>query len=166
MCKCESMCSGERSIVPAEDVSAWCSRTGQDFARFATSLDPETHYKTIVVDYLISNPDRHGQNWGFYMDNRSGDLVSLHPLFDHNNAFHPEDMRLANGGQSLMVEGKSKRDAAKFALKRCELKILKPLKREDFLDERHRKSFLERCKTLGIQVRKLGRCVPESDPNP
>ena len=39
-----------------------------------------------VVDYLLQNTDRHDQNYGFIMDNCTGKLVSVAPLFDHNQA--------------------------------------------------------------------------------
>lgn len=40
----------------------------------------------FAVDYLIQNTDRHDQNYGFLMDNNTGKLVSVAPLFDHNQS--------------------------------------------------------------------------------
>lgn len=40
-----------------------------------------------IADYLLNNSDRHGQNWGFLMDNQTGKLTGYFPLFDHDHAF-------------------------------------------------------------------------------
>ena len=39
-----------------------------------------------VLDFIISNTDRHDQNYGFWMDNDTGMIVGLSPLFDFNCA--------------------------------------------------------------------------------
>lgn len=44
----------------------------------------------LVVDYIVCNWDRHLGNWGFHHDITKGDVVGLHPLFDHNNSFGSE----------------------------------------------------------------------------
>lgn len=36
-----------------------------------------------IVDFLISNRDRHGQNWGFYYDTETMEILGCRPLFDH-----------------------------------------------------------------------------------
>lgn len=66
------------------------------------SIDAESIYQMCIVDYLISNSDRHGKNWGFYVNNDTGKIVSCHPLFDHNNAFDEEQMADPTGGASLV----------------------------------------------------------------
>lgn len=38
----------------------------------------------IVADAVIMNEDRHKNNFGFFVDNDTLDLVSFAPLFDHN----------------------------------------------------------------------------------
>lgn len=149
---CKSMCDDEKGIVSAEDVFAWCNRKGKDFDTFVKELDAENFYKTIIVDYLIANPDRHGQNWGFYMDNHTGKLIGLHPLFDHNNAFDEQEMQDKHGGMSLMIQGKSKWDAAKFAMKRCDFQIDRCIPKDIFLTEEHFRFFAHRAYTLGIEL--------------
>lgn len=41
----------------------------------------------FIVDYLVSNRDRHGMNWGFYYNCDTMKILSCHPLYDHNNSF-------------------------------------------------------------------------------
>ena len=145
--KCLNMCSDEVSIVPAEAVQRWCNRTGRNFDDFVTKLDPENYYKMMVVDYLIANSDRHGQNWGFYMNNKTGELMGLHPLYDHNNAFDEQEMKLPGGGDSLIMEGKTKEEAAKYAMKRCNFKITADLTRNAFCCMKHYDYFKEKAES-------------------
>ena len=46
----------------------------------------------IVVDAVIMNEDRHKNNFGFYVDNDSLDLVGFVPLFDYNLSLLPYAM--------------------------------------------------------------------------
>ena len=39
-----------------------------------------------VLDYIIINTDRHTQNYGFFMNNDTGELERIAPLFDFNCA--------------------------------------------------------------------------------
>ena len=43
----------------------------------------------FVLDAVIMNADRHKNNFGFMMDNRTLELVGFAPLFDHNLALLP-----------------------------------------------------------------------------
>lgn len=149
--KCKNMVTDEYSIVPASDIIRWCNRIGKNFDMLVRNMDPENFYKTIIVDYLISNSDRHDMNWGFYMDNSTGQLTGLHPLYDHNNAFDKSDMQDRNGGESMMMPGKTKREAALYAMKRCDFHFIKPLKASLFLNEGQCQSFVARAKDLGLK---------------
>ena len=164
VCKCKNMCSNDYSIVPTEDVISWCQHNDVNFDTFVRKLDSETFYKTIVVDYLISNRDRHGQNWGFYMDNHTGELISLHPLYDHNNAFDVHDMNDSVGGESLMILGKSKKAAAMYAIKRCDFKVGQQIDRSLFLNSRQYESFTNRMQELGIK--ELSKFIPKEQQIP
>lgn len=148
--KCLNMTNDKLSIVSAEDVCGYCNRTGRDFMKTALEIDSENIYKMCVVDYLISNSDRHGKNWGFYVDNDTGDLISCHPLFDHNNAFDKEQMRDPAGGESLIFHGKSKRETALYAVQKCNLKCTIPLTKAHFLNSEMYCSFMERAVELNL----------------
>lgn len=148
--KCRSMKQENYSIINAEDVASWCNRVGISFENFVKKLDSENYYKTIIIDYLISNSDRHGQNWGFFMDNASGKLIKLHPLFDHNNAFDLGDMESIYGGDSLMMSGKTKKEAALYAIKHCDFKVTRHITKSDFPNNGAYLSFMQRLKLLSI----------------
>lgn len=42
--------------------------------------------KMIFLDTIVANPDRHTQNFGLLRDTKSGKLLGLAPIFDHNMA--------------------------------------------------------------------------------
>ena len=57
-------------------------------------LDPKmaSKYRTMVVfDALICNRDRHGGNFGILRENRTGRLLGLAPVFDHNLSLFAQD---------------------------------------------------------------------------
>ena len=43
----------------------------------------------IVMDAVMANVDRHAGNYGFLVDNDSGEILRMAPLFDHNMACLP-----------------------------------------------------------------------------
>ena len=50
-------------------------------------MDREAYLEMQIADYILNNNDRHEQNWGFLMENVTGKLTGLCPLFDHDHAF-------------------------------------------------------------------------------
>ena len=40
-----------------------------------------------ILDYLTGNTDRHVENWGFLIDNKTNNYISLYPLMDFNQCF-------------------------------------------------------------------------------
>lgn len=148
--KCPDMSTDDFCIVSAEDFYTYCNREGKNFLKETLAIDSGNFYKTCTVDYLISNSDRHAQNWGFYMDNKTGVIAKLHPLFDHNNAFDRGDMESKDGGQSLMLQGKSKREAALYSESKHHLRCIKPVTKNIFLTEDQYYSFMDRACELGL----------------
>ena len=148
-CRCKNMATEHHGLVTATDVMLWCKHTEQSFDRLVLEQDAENYYKTLIVDYLVSNSDRHIQNWGFYMNNQTGNLICLHPLFDHNNAFDKADMEKDDGGESMMMQGHSKREAAIYAKKRCHIAI-RYIPDTMFINKEHKESFMDRVKELGL----------------
>ena len=77
--------SEERSLVTFEDYKYYCESQGRDPFDEILKLD-RTHYLQMqVADYILNNMDRHTGNWGLFMDNRTGALMRLHPLMDHDH---------------------------------------------------------------------------------
>lgn len=92
--KCPLFTSEETGFVPAHrffdrpfDV--------EDMLEFCRAHDAEERFREMVVmDAVMANVDRHAGNYGFLVDNATGRLLDMAPLFDHNMACLP-----------MMVEG-------------------------------------------------------------
>lgn len=150
VCKCRNMNLENSSIVDSIEIDMWASRTNRDYFAVAKEIDSELFYKTIVVDYLISNSDRHGANWGFFMNNQTGEIICAHPLFDHNNAFDKHFMEASDGGFCQLSPGKSQKEAALYAIKRCDFRCIKPVSKSLFFDRKLYESFMSRAVELGL----------------
>ena len=44
------------------------------------------YVRMIFLDTIVANPDRHTANFGLLRDTKTGELLGLSPLFDHNMA--------------------------------------------------------------------------------
>lgn len=150
MCKCKNLCTKELNMVDATDVMLYGKRKYGDEYKYILDIDKENIYKMCIIDYLISNSDRHSGNWGFYMSSKTGNLLCCHPLFDHNYAFDREDMIAVDGGPSKVFDGKSKKEVAEFAIKNCNLKCIAPVKRDMFYNKEEYESFMSRAVELGL----------------
>ena len=52
--------------------------------------DSENRFREMIVfDSVMANVDRHAGNYGFLVDNDTGEILELAPLFDHNMACLP-----------------------------------------------------------------------------
>ena len=58
----------------ANELKAICPKAIPDFI------------KMIFLDTIVANPDRHTQNFGLLRDTKTGELLGLAPIFDHNMA--------------------------------------------------------------------------------
>ncbi len=83
---CKNFIDEEYSFVEAWEVMDYCRRLGINFREYCVQ-NWGTEFASIpVLDYIIINTDRHTQNYGFMMNNDTGKLESLAPLFDFNCA--------------------------------------------------------------------------------
>lgn len=148
VCMCPCMSTDSLSVLPAMEFYTYCNVNNLDFDKEAIRIDKDGYYKMFIVDYLISNRDRHSQNWGFYYDNETFEIVSTHPLFDHNNAFDIEYM--IDVEAQYQCTGKSIRQSAKFAMTQVKFEFIEEITRKDFITERQWESFRWRAKDLGL----------------
>lgn len=62
----------------------------EDMMRFCAEHDVEASFREMVVmDAVMANVDRHAGNYGFLVDNATGEVLRMAPLFDHNMACLP-----------------------------------------------------------------------------
>lgn len=149
-CKCPCMTTDNISRLSGEDFISYCNVNGKNPLQEILSIDSQSIYLMCIVDYLISNRDRHSGNWGFYYSPDTMQIVGCHPLFDHNNAFDDGDMKAADGGASLIFDRKSKKEVALYALKRCNIEFVDRIVKSDFYYKEHYSSFMSRVKDLGL----------------
>lgn len=83
------------------------------------------YLQMLVVDYLLNNSDRHGQNWGFLTDADTMEIIDFAPLFDHDHAFSMEENIQSQNTDDVM----SLEKAAEFAIKNG-VKIKLPTREE------------------------------------
>ncbi len=87
MVKSHVFTSEEISLVTFEEFSVFCESYGCSPYEEAVKVDKKAYRQMQIGDYLLNNDDRHGQNWGFFMENDTGKLTGYCPLFDHDHAF-------------------------------------------------------------------------------
>lgn len=151
VCKCPNMCSDVISRISGDIFSAYCSNNKLSVDSELKRLSSNLYYQMWVVDYLVSNTDRHLQNWGLYFKPDTHELLGLHPLFDHNNAFDNDVM--FSSDFSYIFNGRSAKESAQYAIKRCDFKITQPIAKKDFLTTAYWESFQSRAATLGIKLK-------------
>lgn len=146
-CVCKCMTNGEYDLATAMSVMSYCNKNELDFNKYTMgSQFVEDFLKMAQVDYLISNPDRHSQNWGYYL--KDCEIVGLHPLYDHNNAF--DIALLWDDAAYIAWPGHTMREAAQYGIKRYPVKIVQPISKEWFMTERQLKSFIWKLQDLGV----------------
>ncbi len=61
-----------------------------DMLEFSAAHGAEESFREmIVMDAVMANVDRHSGNYGFLVDNATGEVLRMAPLFDHNMACLP-----------------------------------------------------------------------------
>lgn len=135
-CKCCCLSDDKIHIVSAADISV--------------EQDPD--YKMWIVDYLISNVDRHNRNYGYYVDVDTTQVLRPHPLFDHDHAFGKIAMFAKNVPYKACPPA-TMQEAAHEALKYADLYYTKDFSREEFQTDMQYRSFMSRLIELRIPRR-------------
>lgn len=76
----------EHSFIEAWEVMDYCKRENIDFREYSLEHFGSDFATIPVLDYIIVNTDRHTQNYGFMMNNDTGKIEKVAPLFDFNCA--------------------------------------------------------------------------------
>lgn len=150
VCACPLMTNDDISIADGLTFNGYCNRLGLNPIDELIRLDADGFYKMLIVDYLIANSDRHGQNWGVYYDSDTVEVLRLHPLFDHNNAFDNGVMDDENYLSHFY--DKSLKENAMMAIKKVDVHFTKPITRDMFLTTKQYETFMKRAEQLGINA--------------
>ena len=149
VCMCPCMTTESKAILTGMEFISYCNVNGIDPNTHMFEIDGESIYKMWIVDFLISNRDRHGQNWGFFYDTETMEILGCHPLFDHNNAFDIDFMR--NMDAPYQFGEMTIRQAAVKAMEKVDFHFTAPITREDFITDRQYQSFRKRAECLGLK---------------
>lgn len=150
VCMCPCMTTETKAILTGMEFISCCNVNGRNPEEEMFRIDRESIYKMWIVDFLISNRDRHGQNWGFFYDTETMDILGCHPLFDHNNAFDIDFMRDMDA--PYQFGEMTIKQAALKAMKEVDFHFTAPVTRADFITERQYLSFKKRAACLGLKV--------------
>ena len=150
VCMCPSMTDDNISILPGMDFYTYCNANGLNFEKELLKIDADSVYKMWIVDYLLCNRDRHGQNWGLYYKPKTMEIVGCHPLFDHNNAFDNDWMK--DRDAKYQFGDMSIREAAHKAMKHVDFHFIADITAEDFITQRQYMEFMSRAKELDIKT--------------
>lgn len=153
--KCKNFVGEEYSFVEAWELMEYANRQGISFRDKILGYSREVA-SIGVLDFLLSNTDRHTQNYGFLMNNQTGGIFGIAPLFDFNCALvsdvfgrSAEDTlsQMFNNGATLRQIADFYNPYSRLILDLQKFRDLRRKNKEfDFVFDK----VLERCKYLGI----------------
>ncbi len=146
------MTSKEYSIVSKSSFDIYACNHDLDTIEECLKVDPKTYYGMNIIDYLVGNTDRHPENWGFLVENKTNRYVSLYPLMDFNQSFQSYDT--IDGANCLTVYPRrmTQREAALEAVKKIGLNQTKKIGEAVFEDAPQWKDmFYRRLSELQIE---------------
>lgn len=152
--KCKNFVGEKYSFVEAWELMEYYERIG---VTFKCLLSSDVWGSIAVIDYLLLNTDRHTENYGFLMDNDSGDIVGLAPLFDFNMALvgdYYDRMGVENTLNQMFNDGQTLRELAWRSRFDCSITIDKDKLKEIRLRYREYGHVIDkvvaRCIELGL----------------
>lgn len=109
--------SKEYSLVSKMAFDIYACNHDLDTLQVCKELDSITYYGMNILDYLTGNTDRHPENWGFLIDNKTNQYVSLYPIMDFNQCFLAYDNLDGANCQTVLPRKMTQREAAIEAVK-------------------------------------------------
>ena len=119
--------SKEYSMVSRMAFDIYACNHDLDTLNVCKEIDPITYYGMNILDYLTGNTDRHPENWGFLIDNRNNQYISLYPLMDFNQCFLSYDSLDGANCQTVLPEHLTQREAAIEAVKHIGLRQIREM---------------------------------------
>lgn len=133
----------EYSIVSREAFEVYAADHELDAMQYILQLDAYSFYMMNILDYLIGNTDRHWGNWGFLIDNQTGQAVRLYDLMDFNQSFMSYDNIDGANCQTITDRLISQREAALEAVQKIGLNQIAEVKTEWFAERVNERSMFE-----------------------
>lgn len=126
--------SKKYSIVSKMAFEIYALNHDLDVVEECLRIDKETYYGMNILDYLVGNTDRHPENWGVWVDNRTNEYISLYPIMDFNQSFGSYDTLDGANCQTLYPEKWTQREAAIEAVRNVGLRQIKEIDAAIFED--------------------------------
>lgn len=126
--------SKEYSIVSKMAFDIYACNHDLNTIEESVRTDNITYYGMNIIDYLVGNTDRHPENWGFLIDNKTNEYVSLYPLMDFNQSFNSYDTMEGANCQTVYPEKMSQKEAAIKAVKKIGLNQIKEIDENIFIN--------------------------------
>ncbi len=97
--KCKLFTDEEQGFLPIWKFPDRCNYVSDFEALYSQYGCLDEFRRMLVFDALVFNIDRHQGNHGFYIDNATQKIITVAPLFDHNQTLLPttEDEELFDG---------------------------------------------------------------------
>lgn len=141
--------SKEYSMVSKMAFDIYACNHGLDTVEVCKKLDPVAYYGMNIMDYLTGNTDRHPENWGFLIDNRTNQYISLYPLMDFNQSFLAYDTLEGANCQTVLPRKMTQREAAVEAVTHIGLRQIREMDMGRFEDMPEKaEMFEQRLKEL------------------
>lgn len=126
--------SKEYSIVSKMAFEIYALNHDLDVLEECLRIDKETYYGMNILDYLVGNTDRHPENWGVWVDNRTNEYISLYPIMDFNQSFGSYDTLEGANCQTSYPKKQTQREAAVEAVRNIGLHQIKEIDAAVFED--------------------------------
>lgn len=126
--------SKEYSMVSKMAFEIYASNHDLDMISEFERIDLRTFYGMNILDYLTGNTDRHPENWGLLVDNRTNEYISLYPLMDFNKCFLAYDNIEGANCLTVLPKKMTQREAAIEAVKKIGLPQIKEMDMSAFED--------------------------------
>jgi hypothetical protein len=124
--------SKQYSMVSKMAFDIYACNHDLDTLEVCKTIDPETYYGMNILDYLVGNTDRHPENWGFLIDNRDNQYISLYPVMDFNQSFLSYDTLDGANCQTIYPRRMTQREAALEAVKIVGLRQIREIDMKKF----------------------------------
>ena len=138
--------SEDIALVTFEEFRIFCDAYGMNAYDEVKKIDREFYLKMQIADYVLNNNDRHEQNWGFFMENKTGKLKGFCPLFDHDHAFTAYGNVISQTAEEPVSLYEAAMDAqSELGL---DLGVVREIEKPDILSEEQWEELLERIESL------------------
>lgn len=138
---CQNFVREEQSFIEAWELMDYCKRRKIEFRDLCLERWGRKFACIPVLDYIIINTDRHTQNYGFMMNNDTGQLEAVAPMFDLNCALVADYFKV-EAGDTLSQMFNTKETIRELAFQYVDQTDLK-FNEEKFVDLSQSKHYKE-----------------------